>query len=423
MNQTNVKVSFYLKKSESDADGYCPVMARLNIGKYSESAFSMKLRVPQKMWAAGRATGKSVAAKEINNRLDEIRARALGIYAELSAVRDGVSAENVKHRLLGMASEQETLLGYFVKFIGNFEKRVGINRTAKSLGGYRNAYRHLERFIRSQYKVSDVPFSTLDLSFIEKYDLHLRTECHLAPGTVINLTVRLKTVVGEAIADGIITAYPFFGYEPVHPKPEQKYLTDEELHRIMTTPLHNPSLYHVRDMFLFSCYTGIPYGDMRLLTTDNLSLADDGTWWIRSSREKTGVEFEIPLLELPLRIIEKYRDTAPDGRLLPMYANSTMNFYLKRIAVICGIDRRLVFHMARHNFGTHITLSLGVPIETVARMMGHLRIETTQIYAKVTDKKVEEDMKKLKDSSVNRETFLYEEEFDGKRRKREQRAG
>ena len=150
MNQTNVKVSFYLKKSESDADGYCPVMARLNIGKYSESAFSMKLRVPQKMWAAGRATGKSVAAKEINNRLDEIRARALGIYAELSAVRDGVSAEDVKHRLLGMASEQETLLGYFVKFIGNFEKRVGINRTAKSLGGYRNAYRHLERFIRSQ---------------------------------------------------------------------------------------------------------------------------------------------------------------------------------------------------------------------------------------------------------------------------------
>ena len=170
MNQTNVKVSFYLKKSESDADGYCPVMARLNIGKYSESAFSMKLRVPQKMWAAGRATGKSVAAKEINNRLDEIRARALGIYAE-----------EVKHRLLGMASEQETLLAYFMKFIGNFEKRIGINRAAKSLAGYRNAYSHLERFIRSQYKVSDVPFSTLDLSFIEKYDLHLRTECYRMP--------------------------------------------------------------------------------------------------------------------------------------------------------------------------------------------------------------------------------------------------
>lgn len=349
MNQTNVKVSFYLKKSEKDADGNCPVMAKLNIGKYSESAFSMKLRVPQKMWASGRATGKSVAAKEINNRLDEIRARALGIYTELSAVRDGVSAEEVKHRLLGMASEQETLLGYFRKFIGNFEKRVGINRAAKSLGGYRNAYDHVERFIRSQYKASDVPFTTLNLSFIEKYDLHLRTECRLAPGTVINLTIRLKTVVGEAIADGIITSYPFFGYEPVHPKQEQKYLTDEELHRIMSTPLHNPSLYLVRDMFLFSCYTGIPYGDMRLLTAANLSKTSNGTWRIKGVREKTGMEFEIPLLELPLRIIRKYRDTAPEGRLLPMYANSTMNLYLKRIAHICGINRKLVFHTARHN--------------------------------------------------------------------------
>ena len=395
MNQTNVKVSFYLKKSEADADGYCPVMARLNIGKYSESAFSMKLRVPQKMWAAGRATGKSVAAKEINSRLDEIRARALGIYAELSAVSDGISAEEVKQRLLGMASGQETLLGYFMKFIGNFEKRVGINRTAKSLAGYRNAYNHLESFIRSQYKVSDISFTALDLSFIEKYDLHLRTECRLAPGTVINLTIRLKTVVKEAIADGIITAYPFFGHESEHPKPEQKYITDEELHRIMTTPLHSPSLYHVRDMFLFSCYTGIPYGDMRLLTRNNLSLADDGTWWIKAIRKKTGLEFDIPLLELPLQIIEKYRDTAPDGRLLPMYANSTMNHYLKRIASICGIDRRLVFHSGRHTYATEITLSHGIPLETVSRMLGHSRIETTQIYAKVTDDKIGSDTNDL----------------------------
>ena len=397
MNQTNVKVSFYLKKSEEDADGNCPVMAKLNIGKYSESAFSMKLRVPQKMWASGRATGKSVAAKEINNRLDEIRARALGIYTELSAVRDGVSAEEVKHRLLGMASEQETLLGYFRKFIGNFEKRVGINRAAKSLGGYRNAYDHVERFIRSQYKVSDVPFTTLDLSFIEKYDLHLRTECRLAPGTVINLTIRLKTVVGEAIADGIITSYPFFGYEPVHPKQEQKYLTDEELHRIMSTPLHSPSLYLVRDMFLFSCYTGIPYGDMRLLTKTS-----DGAWRIKGVREKTGMEFEIPLLELPLRIIRKYRDTAPEGRLLPMYANSTMNLYLKRIAHICGINRKLVFHSGRHTYATEITLSHGIPLETVSRMLGHSRIETTQIYAKVTDDKIDSDTNSLNERIAER---------------------
>ena len=255
MNQANVKVSFYLKKSEADADGNCPVMAKLNVGKYSEAAFSVKMKVPQSRWTSGRATSKSVAAKEINNRLDEIRAMALNIYTEQSAVRDGVTADEVKGVLLGMASGQETLLGYFKRFISNFEKRVGVNRTIGSLRAYRNAYNHIERFLQVQYKLSDIPFSALDRSFIDKYDLYLRTERNLAPGTIINLTVQLKTIVGEAIADGIITTSPFWGYEPVRPKAVQKYLTAEELHRIMTTPLHRQTLYHVRDLFLFSCFT------------------------------------------------------------------------------------------------------------------------------------------------------------------------
>ena len=395
MNQANVKVSFYLKKSEADADGNCPVMAKLNIGKYSEAAFSVKMRVPQSRWASGRASGKSVAAKEINNRLDEIRAMALGIYMEQSAVRERVTADEVKGILLGMASEQETLLSYFRQFIGSFEKRVGINRAEGSLKAYRNAYNHIARFLQVRYKLSDIPFSALDRSFIDKYDLYLRTERNLAPGTIINLTVQLKTVVGEAIADGIITASPFLGYEPVRPKAVQKYLTAEELHRIMTTPLHRQTLYHVRDMFLFSCYTGIPYGDMRLLTKENLSLAEDGTWWIKSARQKTKVEFEIPLLHLPLQILNKYRDTAPDGKLLPMYCNSMLNLYLKEIARICNIDRPLVFHAGRHTYATEITLSHGVPLETVSKMLGHSQIETTQIYAKVTDDKIDADTRVL----------------------------
>ena len=117
----------------------------------------------------------------------------------------------------------------------------------------------------------------------------------------------------------------------------------------MTTPLHSRTLYHVRDLFLFSCYTGIPYSDMCMLTNENLSLAEDGIWWIRSSRKKTGVDFEIPLMELPLHIIEKYRDVAPEGKLLPMYSNSSLNHYLKQIAVLCGIERKLVFHIGSHS--------------------------------------------------------------------------
>lgn len=134
---------------------------------------------------------------------------------------------------------------------------------------------------------------------------------------------------------------------------------------------------------------------MRLLSKEHLSLADDGTWWIRSSRRKTGVEFEIPLLDLPLHIMEKYRDTAPDGKLLPMYSNSTMNLNLKRIAKLCDIDCPLVFHAGRHTYATEITLGHGVPLETVSKMLGHARIETTQIYAKVTDDKINADTRVL----------------------------
>lgn len=402
MNQKDVKVSFYLKKSEADASGNCPVMARLIVGKHSETAFSVKLRVPQSLWSLGRACGKSVAAREINSKLDEIRATALGIYAEMSGVREDVTAEEVKHQLLGMASGQETLLSYYRYFMRNFEKRVGVNRTEKTLYAYRNSYNHVAVFLQMQYKVTDLPFTALDRSFIEKYVLYLRTECNLSQSTIVNHSVRLKTVVGEAIADGIITANPFIGYELARPKPRQKYLTSEELHRIMVTPLHNRTLYHVRDLFLFSCFTGISYIDMCLLSNEHLSLAEDGVWWIKSARKKSGVDFEIPLMELPLRILEKYRDIAPEGKLLPMYSNCVLNYHLKHIAEICGIKRKLVFHAARHTYATEITLSHGVPLETVSKMLGHRQIKTTQIYAKVTDDKIDTDTRNLNEKIAER---------------------
>ena len=398
----DVRVAFYLKKSETNADGCCPVMARLTVGNHSEAAFSAKMSVPVSSWESGRATGKSAATREINRKLDELRASALAIYKEQSAIREVVTAEEVRDLLLGKASGQTTLLGYFQTFIEHFEKRVGVNRTEGSLRSYRNAYNHVERFMREKYNLSDISFSALTLSFIQDYDSHLRTDCRLSPGTIINLTVQLKIIVGEAVADGIITTYPFTGYEPVRPKQKRRYLTSEELQRLMTMPLHRPNLYLTRDLFLFSCYTGIPYSDMRLLSKEHLSLADDGTWWIRSSRRKTGVEFEIPLLDLPLHIMEKYRDTAPDGKLLPMYSNSTMNLNLKRIAKLCDIDCPLVFHAGRHTYATEITLGHGVPLETVSKMLGHARIETTQIYAKVTDDKINADTRVLNERIAER---------------------
>lgn len=394
MNQEDVKVTFYLKKNELDNAGRCPIMGRLTIG-HSESVFSAKMPAPLSLWMSGRAKGKSVEAVEINRRLDEMRASAIGIYREQSAVREWVTAEEIKCLLLGMAFGQETLLGYFRSYIEHFEKRIGVNRTAKSARTYRCVCGLIERFLSEPLRLSDIPFSALDRSFIDRFDLYLRTERQLAPNTIVLYMSRLHTVINKAIAAGIITADPFAGYEPPRPERKWRYLTREELQRLMTTPLSVPRLYLVRDLFLFSCYTGISYGDMCRLTTANLETAEDGTVWIKATREKTNVEFEIPLLDLPRHIINKYRDIMPDGRLLPMYGNSELNKGLKLLAAACGIDRKLTFHMARHTYATEITLSHGVPMETVSRMLGHSRVDTTQIYAQVTDNKIDTDTQSL----------------------------
>jgi integrase len=235
----------------------------------------------------------------------------------------------------------------------------------------------------------------LDRSFIDKYDLYLRTECKLSQGTIVLLTIRLGTIINHAIADGIITADPFAGYERVRPAPKQKYITREELNRLMTTPLTNPSHYLIRDLFLFSCYTGVSYGDMRRLTESDLWVAEDGTTWIKSKRGKTGVDYQVPLLALPLQILERYRDTAPDGRLLPMYCSSHMNRILKEIAEICGISRAVHFHRARHTYASVVTLSQGVSLETVSRMLGHKGVKMTERYAITTVERIGDEIREL----------------------------
>ncbi len=225
MNQEDVKVAFYLKRNETNTEGRCPVMGRLTVGRL-ESVFSAKMLAPRSLWWSGRAKSKSAEAVEINRRLDELRASAISIYREQSAVRDGITAEEVKCLLLGMAAGQETLLNYFGSFIKHFEKRVGVNRTIKSARTYRCAYEHIARLLSERLRLSDIPFSALDRSFVDKFDLYLRTERSLAPNTVVLYMSRLHTVINKAIA-----ADPFAGYEPPRPERKRRYLTREDLRK------------------------------------------------------------------------------------------------------------------------------------------------------------------------------------------------
>lgn len=398
-----LKVSFYLKRNEVKSDGTVPITGRITVGK-SMVQFSAKCSVQVSLWdtQSGRATGKSKTATELNRALEKINLSIHTHYKELLAKKEKTTAVEVKNAFQGIASEQETLVSSCDKYESMLSQRVGVTITLESYKRYGISFNHLKRFLREKYNVVDMPFQMLDYSFIESYDFYLRVQLKFKPNTIVGIIGHLKIIVRRAVNEGIISRNPFVGFsieaEPLKPKS----ISRQELRQIMNTPLDSPNRYLVRDMFLFSVFTGIALSDIRNLTYDNLVRAEDGVWWIHSKRQKTGTDFHVPLLELPLQIIEKYRGLNKNGKMFVMLSCSKTNGNLKKITKMCGIERNITFHMARHSYASLITLSQGVPMETVSRMLGHRDLRATRIYAEVSNDKINSDMRKLEKRIENR---------------------
>lgn len=393
---TDFKLLFYIKKTEAKTDGTCPIMGRISIGK-TMAQFSTKQTANVSLWdtRANRMSGKSTTAVAINRALDKLTVSINSHYQKLIRFNGSATALEVKNAFQGMASTQQILVRYYQKHNEEFSKRVGVNREKSTAVQYENSLNHLVRFIHKKYKISDIPFSKLDFVFIEAFDFYLRVELRLKSNTILGITRHVRKMVKLAIAEGIIFRDPFDGYTPEYPKAEQKHLTREELERLMKTQLDHPSRYLTRDMFLFSVFTGLAYRDICNLTPKHIVMASDGVLWIRTTRQKTGTPCDIPLLELPKQIIEKYKGIAKDGKLLPMLSCGRLNKNLKVIAKLCNIERKLIYHCGRHTYATEICLSQGVSIESVSRMLGHRDLRSTQIYAKITEHKIAEDIQRV----------------------------
>lgn len=391
-----LKVSFYLRHKEVKKDGTVPIMGRISIGKQM-AQFSAKLSVPISLWdiKAARALGKSKVATELNRSLDKIVVSIHASHEELIERKGSATPKEVTIAFQGMASGQESLLDYCDKFHKMMLQRVGINLKVKSCDQYRIAFNYLREFLKAKYNLKDVSFGALDYSFIEKFDHYLRVERKFKPNSVVGIIGRIKLMIRRAITDDVIVFDPFISFRSEGEESKPKTLTRQELEQIMTTPLDIPSRYLVRDLFLFSAFTGISFSDIRSLKYSDLTTADDGTVWIHSKRMKTGVEFHVPLLHLPVKLIDKYRGTTDGEHLFRMLSNTKTNFHLKKIAQMCGIDKCLCFHAARHCYASVVTLSQGIPMETVSRMLGHSTIKSTRIYAQISYEKVDSDMRLL----------------------------
>lgn len=401
-----LKVLFYLKKNQSKENGLCPVMGRISIGR-TMAQFSAKLEADASKWntKAGRMDGKSHHALDVNRKIDKINLSINRHYKELVQNKGRVKAEEVKNAFQGIASVQQTLLKMFAEHNEMFCKRVGIDREETTYKKYCNAYRHLSEFLLKKYRVRDMSFKQLNYAFIESFDFHLRVELKMKPNSVLRDIIPLRKIVRIAVNKGYIPADPFAEYKPVRGKSVHRHLTMEELRKIMSTDFHTYFRNLTRDMFIFSAFTGMAYSDIKKLTVKELVTTDDGNLWIVSARKKTGTVSRIRLLDVAVQLIRTYEKDRTDDKVFPMPGYTTIDINLKRIAEICGIERCVSFHVARHSFASSVCLSQGVPIETVSRMLGHKDIHTTQIYATVSMQKINSDMKKLSQRIAGKFSF------------------
>ncbi|WP_373763175.1 site-specific integrase [Porphyromonas loveana] len=391
----NFKVSFYLRSNYENKEGKSPVMLRVFLNGEMANFGSTKIFVDKTLWnnATSRLKGRSTEALSVNAALDSISTTLNGIFHKFEN-DETLSLDKIRSYFMGKDREYTTFLPVFDKFNDDIRQRVGHTISQDSLQKYGVLRRHFGEFLLYRYSRKDIGLTELTPAVIQDFELYLSTVAGCSYNTSVKKMKTLKTITIYAQKRGYLLHDPFLNHR-FHLEPVTRgFLTDEEILKIANKELGIQRLELVRDMFIFSCFTGLAYIDVANLTPEHIVTLDDKQW-IMTKRQKTNVETNVLLLDIPKSIIAKYNHkTYRDGKLFPILSNQKTNSYLKEIADLCGIKKNLTFHLARHTFAT-MSLSKGVPMESVSKMLGHTNIKTTQLYARITNKKIERDMEQL----------------------------
>ncbi|PXV57141.1 phage integrase family protein [Dysgonomonas alginatilytica] len=378
--KSKLKVLFYLKKNETKKSGLSAVMERIQVDR-TMSQFSLKIKADAKIWdtKAGRMIGKTKLAQDINREINRINLIIHSRYKELKEIHLTVEAKHLKNVTQGIACSQATVLAHFRTMNETIALRVGIDYSQAASEQYINAYNALERLIHKKLNLSDIPFRALTCSHIEDYYQYLRVDRKLSIDTSGIYLVYFRKIVRNAFNQGIIYREPFCGFEPETMEVAHKSVTRQELDKFISSEPIVRQQRLSKDLFIFAAFTGLSYIDMKNLTYDEIKTAEDGSQWIIAKHQKTKVEYQVRLLDIPLAIIEKYRGESTDGKVFIVPYKMAMHRGLNAIAKRCGISKSVGIHMSRHTFASLITLSEGVPIETVSSMLGHKYTSTTPL--------------------------------------------
>ncbi len=388
-------------------DNQASIYARITVnGKRATLSLKRKVRVSD--WDAhrGRARGTNQNARTLNNYLEEVNSDLFQCYQDLKIERKLITSNAIKARYLGEDEENHSIKDIINYHYEDMEGKL-------KWGTQKNYYtteKYISKFLLKRYKTTDMYLRELDYNFILKFEKYLRGyvpkdhQRKMGNNTVMKHIERFRKLINLALKLGWIEKDPFINFKAHIIKTERGFLSSDELNAIEEKQFTIERLQLVKDLFVFSCYTSLSYIDVINLTEDNINIGIDGELWIHYRREKTTKLIRIPLLPKALQIMEKYKNNHKSkarGSLFPKISNQKMNSYLKEIADVCGIKKNLTFHIARHTFATTVTLSNGIPIETVSKLLGHSKISTTQIYAKVIERKVSDDMNKLRTQFLN----------------------
>ena len=384
MKEKTLKLLFYLKRGAKSKAGKSPIMARLSVGR-TMVQFSCKTACSPSLWDSRkhRLVGKSAEAVAVNAELDSLQVSVCRAYEDLRKKGgEAVTAEEVKALVFGLRSDSQGLLYHLEEYLARFRERVGVDRSERRYKFLRVFRGHLAAFLRHRYRVSDFPVHKADKAFIEDLEAYFAHEKAFKLNTTASYLTVLASLLKDLYKRRVIDTYPFMGYSIRWDVGTPRYITKEELRRIIDLDDSQLGSYECvsRDMFLFSCFTGLSYTDIYHLTRDHL-IEEGGMTWIRKPRVKTGQVCHIPLL--------------PEGYLLPIPGCDTVNIHLKKIAALCHIPKRLTFHMARHTFASQMTLAEGVSIESVSKMLGHSEIKTTQVYAETSPERIFKDVTRI----------------------------
>lgn len=397
----NFKVNCFIKRTKLLQNGEAPIFIRIIIGEERDE-FGIKKSILPKYWNNDHQLVKNSCKKaaEINGLLDEYRKRIQTYHDVMTMDKQPVTPRILKEKIIGKKETKRTILKIFQEHNDNARKLKGIDFAPDTVQRYETSYMHTKDFIRWQYKREDLTLDELNQQFVKQYELYLKTVRNCSHNTAIKYLKNFKKIVRIALANNWMKQDPFASVKFKQKPVDAIFLTKEELEKVRTKDISIERIAQVRDIFLFCCFTGLAFSDVKSLKKEHISVDADGITWIHKKRQKTNQMSTIFLIKAAKQILKKYEnhpEVCVKEILLPVTSNQKMNAYLKEIADLCGIDKPISTHSARHTYATTVALENNIPLEVVSKTLGHSNIKMTQRYARTTENLIKKNMQKIAD--------------------------